>query len=118
MHKLCEANNIRYFHFLQPNQYVPGSKRMGEKELKRAFLETHPYKNQVERGYPFLAKAGEELVKEGVNFHDLTMVFADRSEPIYIDTCCHVNTKGNEILGSIIGKAIVQDINARPLEKK
>jgi len=89
MHKLSTANNIRYFHFLQPNQYIPGSKIMGEEELKQAFLEGHPYKKGVERGYPYLVKAGQELVNEGVNFHDLSMVFANKVEPLYIDTCCH-----------------------------
>src|SRR5207302_11326891 len=24
IHQICEARGIRYYHFLQPNQYVPG----------------------------------------------------------------------------------------------
>lgn len=111
MHTLSAANGIRYFHFLQPNQYVAGSKIMGEKELKQAFQDGHPYKKGVEKGYPYLIKAGEELVNHGVHFHDLTMIFADKVEPIYVDTCCHLNKTGNGILGTIIGQAIIQDIN-------
>jgi len=111
MHKLCSANGIRYFHFLQPNQYVPGSKKMGEKELRQALLENHPYKNWVERGYPYLIKAGKDLVNQGVNFHDLTMIFADKIEPIYSDNIGHYNKTGNDILGIVIGKAIIQYIN-------
>lgn len=109
MHRLSSANNIRYFHFLQPNIFVTGSKVLAQQELKLA-SDTHPYKEGAERGYPYLTKAGEELVNQGVNFHDLTMVFANRSEPIYVD-CCHFNKTGNEILGTVIGQAIVHDIN-------
>ena len=51
------------------------------------------------------------MIDQGVNFHDLTMIFANKVEPIYIDTCCHFNKTGNEILGTVIGQAIIQDIN-------
>jgi len=110
MHRLCEANNIKYFHFLQPNQYVVGSKIMEEEELSRAVVPDHAYKNGVERGYPFLIKAGEELAKEGVRFHDLTMIFVDVEEPLYIDDCCHINERGNEMVASVIGKTITQEL--------
>jgi len=79
----------------------------GEEELRQAFLDNHPHKKSVEKGYPYLIKAGKELVDQGVNFHDLTMVFANKVEPIYHDTCCHFNKTGNEILGAVIGQAIV-----------
>ena len=118
MNRLCAANGIRYFHFLQPNQYVPGSKTIGKEEKKQAFLDRHPYKKGVEGGYPYLIKAGKELVNEGVNFHDLTMIFADKFEPIYIDNCCHYYQKGNEILGTVIGQAIIQDINNENMQRK
>lgn len=110
MHKLCSANGIQYFHFLQPNQYVPGSKSMGEEELKQAFVQGHKYQKGVEKGYPYLIKAGKELVQEGVRFFDLTMLFSERAEPIYADACCHLNEAGYDILGSAIGKAIVEQI--------
>src|SRR5262249_36522140 len=32
LHRLCQANGITYYHFLQPNQYVAGSKPMGSEE--------------------------------------------------------------------------------------
>jgi hypothetical protein len=117
MHRLCKANGIRYFHFLQPNQYIAGSKIMREEELKQAFLDGHPYKKGVEGGYPYLIKAGKELVNEGLNFYDLTMIFSDIVEPIYVDTCCHFNKEGNEILGTFIGQAIVQDIEKENADK-
>ena len=118
MNRLCEANGIRYLHFLQPNQYVAGSKIMGEEEKKQAFVKIGPYKKGAEGGYPYLIKAGKELVNEGVNFHDLTMIFADKVEPIYTDNCCHYNQKGHEIIGTVIGQAIIQDINTENIQRK
>lgn len=65
MHQLCEANGIRYVHFLQPNQYVPGSKRMGAEERRAAIQLDHPYREPAEQGYPYLRSAGQELLARG-----------------------------------------------------
>jgi len=116
MQRLCNANGIRYFHFLQPNLYVSGSKILAEEEFKLTLI-SHPYKKAAERGIPYLIKAGEELVSQGVNFHDLTMIFADKAVPIYVD-CCHFNKTGNDILGTVIGQAIIQDINTENIQRK
>lgn len=115
MQQLCEANGIRYVHFLQPNQYVPGSKRMGAEERRVAYQDL-PYRELVERGYPYLKSAGEGLVEKGVSFHDLTMIFQDHEEPLYSDTCCHVNEAGYQILGRTMGQMVrsfVQETPAR-----
>lgn len=108
MNQLCEAGGIEYFHFLQPNQYVAGSKTMQAEELQRAFQEDHPYKEGVEKGYPYLLSAGRYLVDQGVIFHDLTMIFANHDEPLYNDTCCHLNKKGYDMIARTIGKIIVE----------
>lgn len=50
MHYLSRANNIDYFHFLQPNQYVKDSKPMLEEERKKAWRDGQAYKTGVERG--------------------------------------------------------------------
>lgn len=98
MAAVCRSRGIPYHHFLQPNQYVAGSKPMGEAERKVAFDPTHPYKPSVERGYPVLIQAGKRLAASGVRFHDLTRIFAGMEEPLYFDGCCHVNTTGSQIL--------------------
>lgn len=105
--RLCRANGVRYYHFLQPNQYVPGSKEMNAEEKQQAFLDNHVMKTSVENGYPRLSRAGKELSDQGVRFHDLTMIFADHAEPIYYDTCCHINQRGNEILAGQIARVIM-----------
>lgn len=103
LHNLCRANDIFYFHFLQPNQYQPGgAKVMSEAEKAKAYLPNHPYKLGTEKGYPLLVKAGENLRERGVQFHNLTSIFQTYSEPLFEDTCCHLNLRGNELLAAKI----------------
>ncbi len=109
MHHLCEANGIRYHHFLQPNQYLPGSKPMGADEKKVAFVEQSPYARLIPAMYPMALEAGASLAQQGVRFHDLTGVFRDVSEALYIDTCCHFNTRGNAIMAEVVAQAILDD---------
>jgi hypothetical protein len=113
MHELAEANEIEYFHFLQPNQYVPGSKIMKAEELKIAFAENQPYRPVVENGYPYLIKESKDLIYHGVNFFDLTMIFSKNDEILYNDNCCHLNDKGYSIIGATIGKTLVEQSKGR-----
>lgn len=105
MHLLCRGEGIEYLHFLQPNQYDEGAKPMGEEERRVAFLADHPYRGAVVAGYPRLREAGAALVRQGVAFHDLTQVFAATPEPLYEDTCCHLNRRGNELLARAVAAA-------------
>ncbi len=109
LHQLCEANDIRYYHFLQPNQYVAGSKVLSDDERTRAFDERQAYRVGVERGYPLLRKEGQRLIDQGVRFKDLTLAFADTGESVYRDTCCHVNLLGNEILAAMVAQTVIDD---------
>ncbi|MEM6673936.1 MAG: hypothetical protein AAF726_13915 [Planctomycetota bacterium] len=102
----CEARQIEYYHFLQPNQHVVGSKPLTDEEKKSAIGGDDGYGAYVPAAYPLLRDAGVELYEAGVRFHDLTDVFADRTETLYIDTCCHVNELGNELLAHAIAEAI------------
>jgi hypothetical protein len=106
MAEICRARGIPYFHFLQPNQYVAGSKPMDEAERKVAFNPDHPYKPPVERGYPLLIEAGKGLAASGVRFHDLTRIFATIEEPLYFDGCCHVNARGSQIMAREMAERI------------
>ena len=45
-----------------------------------------------------------------MSFHDLTMIFADVGEPVYADNCCHLNPRGDQIMGRTIGQAIIQSL--------
>lgn len=109
MDRLCEANGIRYYHVLQPNQYLPGSKPMGEAERAQAFQSDNPYRKAVELGYPRLRKEGAKLREQGVAFFDLTQIFAEEREPIYVDTCCHYNQQGNEKIAAFLAREMLED---------
>jgi hypothetical protein len=61
----------------------------------------------VEAGYPLLQAEGARLRGLGVDFHDLSGLYAGIAEPLYIDDCCHVNARGNALMGEAVGKAIV-----------
>lgn len=106
MHHLCRANGIDYFHFLQPNQYVPGSKTLTTVEEEEAFYADHPYRQGVLKGYPLLIEAGQTLQRDGINFFDLTPIYKDNPATLYVDTCCHVNSRGYQIVGTAIGREI------------
>ncbi|MEP7340312.1 MAG: hypothetical protein ABI977_21445 [Acidobacteriota bacterium] len=112
MKLLCDANHIRYYHFLQPNQYVEGSKPMSDAEKKMAINNSdleYSYSQGAIKGYPHLKKAGEELARDGVNFTDLTMIFAQNNERLYADTCCHLNQQGYQL----VTKRILEVISAQ-----
>lgn len=106
--RMCRANGVRYFHFLQPNQYVPDSKPMGAEEKRIAWDPNHGYAKCARTGYPLLLAAGEDLARQGVAFTDLTRIFADVEEPIYIDTACHFGLRGNEIMAQEVARRLIE----------
>ena len=111
LHQVAQARGIDYFHVLQPNQYFEGSKPMGPEEMAFSVnLESH-FRQGAAAGYPSLREAGQELREEGVQFYDMTMVFQDQPQRLYIDDCCHMFPEGNAILADRLGKAIVADLN-------
>ena len=112
IHQLCAASGIQYFHFLQPNQYVPGSKTLSDEERLLVYGAEHPGRKHVEAGYPLLVHEGQALIDRGVCFSDLTLVFADHPEPTYADRCCHLNPHGNEVLARKMADVIVATLRA------
>jgi len=107
LHLLCLSHGIRYYHFLQPNQYFEGSKPLSEEEIETAWLEKSEFRKGVIAGYPKLIERGRKLQDFGVGFHDLSGIFAEVSESLYIDNCCHFNERGNQILAEAIAAAIL-----------
>jgi hypothetical protein len=107
MSRLAQANGIAYFHFLQPNQYVEGSKVMSPEERAIAIDEDVVFAAPARAGYPLLVDAGKDLRKEGVRFHDLTRMFSTVAVPVYRDNCCHLDRRGGDMLAFAIAAAIV-----------
>ena len=100
MRRLAELAGADYYHFLQPNQYVPGSKPLSAQEREFAWRTDASEKAAVEQGYPLLRELNRELQSQGINYFDLTGIFAGHRETLYRDTCCHVNDAGNELLAA------------------
>ena len=98
--RLAALAGAEYYHFLQPNQYVPGSKPLSPGERESAYAPHGFYKSVVERGYPLLRESHRDLPGQGVNYFDLTAIFADHPETLYRDKCCHLNYRGNELLAA------------------
>jgi hypothetical protein len=117
IHDLAAGAGIRYYHFLQPNQYVPGAKPMGAAERREAVSPGAAYRRIVETAYPLLRDSGRALVADGVRFRDLSAAFADHPEPLYIDACCHVHARANMILADRIFDAMKSetDLASGPL---
>lgn len=110
MRALVEARGGRFFHFLQPNQHVPGTKPIGDAERAIAIAGGEGFSGHVERGYRQLRERGRTLAAEGAHFHDLTQVFARVEEPLYVDNIGHIGKRGNELLSEAIADAIRADL--------
>jgi hypothetical protein len=106
LHRRARSEGFRYFHFLQPNQWVEGSKRFGEEEAALARPDDYFHRETATAGYAALIEAGPELVAAGVAFTDLTMIFRDVAEPRYSDACCHLTVPGYEELARTMGRKI------------
>ena len=106
MNAVAKAKGFQYFHFLQPNQYIAGSKPMGDEERRVAIREDHPYGVSVRKGYPVLREFGKDLTRRGVAFVDLTNVYANNRDVLYRDNCCHVNAAGQRIIVDAMVKTI------------
>ena len=98
--RLAEIAGADYYHFLQPNQYVPGSKPLSPEELAAAYVPIGFPKTIIEQGYPLLREFSRDLPRQGINYFDLTGIFANHPETLYGDPCCHLNDRGNELLAA------------------
>lgn len=108
LHHLAVGNGITYHHFLQPNQYVEGSKVLTPEEQRTAHDERHPYHPGAIAGYPKLIEGARELSDLGIPLHDLTRVFHDVDETVYVDACCHLNDRGHALLAEAMAAAMVE----------
>ena len=118
MHRICQASGIHYVHAIQPNQYDPGSKPLTTSEVDLMHPESvgnqsQPFITIVPAGYPLLRQAGQELQSAGVRVIDLTAIFSKVSDSLYVDSCCHVNPTGSEMLAGAIGDFIRESDQAR-----
>ena len=98
--RLAKLSGADYYHFLQPNQYAPDSKPLSAEERAKAYDPDRRLVPVMAKGYPLLREFGRDLPRQGVNYFDLTRIFADRRETLYRDDCCHLNNRGYELLAA------------------
>lgn len=110
MNALGNAFDFNYYHFLQPNQYFDGSKKLTKEELKTAYKSgDYDYKTAVRKSYPMLREKGRKMVEENIRFKDLTMIFAKEPGTVYSDICCHFNQYGYNAIADTIAAFIANN---------
>ena len=97
--------------FVQPNQYLKGSKPLSPEEKAAAF--DPAIESTFGRGMQRLRDAVPELRANGVRIFDLTGIFADVKETLYIDDCCHLNERGHELLAEAMIDILAQHVAVR-----
>ena len=110
MARLAEIEGARFFAFIQPNQYVPTERAFGAEEAKVALSPVTPYRRHVERGYPVLLAAAEELRAEGLFAESLTHLLDAEPEPVYVDDCCHFTYRGQVLLLEHMARRIAEQL--------
>ena len=113
LHELSRGAGAEYYHFLQPNQYVPDSKPLTDRELARAYDSENAAVGIYRDGYPLLRRLGDELRQQGINYYDLTQIFADNRETLYRDDCCHLNKRGHELLAASMVQRLAPALRER-----
>lgn len=110
MHKVLTASKVPYFQFLQPNQYYQTERVFSDAEKQIAFNKDTPYAKAVEIGYPALLKKFPNLQKNKINIFNGVKVFDKTKDVVYVDSCCHYNQSGQEILSNYVGSSILESM--------
>jgi hypothetical protein len=105
---LLKHKKTPYAFFIQPTQYLPGSKILSEEEKQNAFDKIDAGKKKAK--YLALENKIKNMRSEGINYFPLTRIFKDTAKTVFNDPCCHLNDLGNEIMGRKIIKKL-KEIN-------
>lgn len=101
---------VPFISIIQPTQYLEGSKIFSKEEKELAVDSDPKLQAILRKHWILLGEAIPEVKKAGVNLLDFRRVFADVSEPVFKDKCCHVNAKGNEIMAKIIFEKVREQL--------
>ena len=95
IHHVAIKQGALSIHLLQPNPFVPQSKQMTieETELITKTVTTQPVDVYVIKGYPKLRSEIPALQAQGIIVDDLTNIYKDVSESVWVDFC-HANDYG------------------------
>ncbi|MEG4045974.1 hypothetical protein [Microcoleus sp. Pol17_C1] len=108
MNQILSSRKIKYFHFIQPNQYYPTKRVFTAKENEIAIDQKSPYIEGVKKGYPVLLSKVDDLQKAGVNVFSAVNILDNTKETVYKDACCHYNSVGEEVLANYVSSSIIK----------
>lgn len=108
MNQILSSRNIKYFHFIQPNQYYPTKRAFTAKENEIAIDQRSPYIEGVKKGYPVLLSKVDDLQKAGVNVFSAVNILDNTKETVYKDACCHYNSVGEDLLTNYVSSSIIK----------
>jgi hypothetical protein len=108
MNQILSSRKIKYFHFIQPNQYYPTKRVFTAKEKEIAISKDSPYIEGVTKGYPVLLSKVDDLQKAGVNIFNGVNVLDNTKETVYKDACCHYNYMGDDIFANYVSSSIIK----------
>lgn len=89
LYHLQREQGATYMHVLQPNQYF-GARVLSPSERAVAYAADSPYRAAVEAGYPILLGRAA-MFPLGLKFLNASSALDGIGEPVYVDSCCHVN---------------------------
>ena len=111
--RLAAAGGADYYHFLQPNQYIPDAKPLSPEEQRNFYVPSMLPFTDYATTYPLLQQLGSDLQQQGVNYFDLTQIFNTHPETLYSDGCCHLNQRGYELLAAAIVQRLAPTLRHR-----
>ena len=111
--RLAAAAGADYYHFLQPNQYIPNSKPLSPEEQRDSYVPSMLPHTDYAHTYPVLQQFSSDLQQQGINYFDLTQIFNAHPETLYSDGCCHLNQRGYELLSTAIVQRLAPTLRRR-----
>jgi hypothetical protein len=100
------TGGIPAYFFLQPNQYLKNSKPLSVDE--RATAINAEVADIADAQIRLLRGAAQDLASEGVPMFDLTGMFHETPATVYVDACCHMNDRGNQMMAQHIVSVIAK----------
>jgi hypothetical protein len=106
--QVARMEHKRVIFFLQPSPTVDPAKPFTPAE-EQLGLGENPFlmKLHTDR-FRTLQERARELRRKGLQIFDISDVFAETQETVYVDGCCHVNQLGNELIARRIIEALVK----------
>lgn len=98
MARLAQQAGIRAYFFLQPSLHMEGAKPLTGEEQALKKQGAPRYKLASDQGYSALEEGVTHLRSQGVKITNLSKVFKESPETLYVDSCCHFNAAGNRLM--------------------